>query len=157
MSTLGKYTIFSKITGKYLKNLSCAGHQIEGTYAPDTEIIYNAIYDHTYQVNLSTFIVEKIPSIHEDSPAYYITDLQQYIQDDNALDKAIENLHEDPITYKQDNYELFRKWTYPDSMEYIDAAVKQKDSKRKKDGDKQMADYVNKCLVVKDRFPKKEE
>ena len=151
------YTRYNKLTGQILGTFSCpemyAIHQYDNTINAAIE----GTFDFTYQINLNTLQAEKIPLIHADYPAYHITELQQYIQDDNALDKAIENLHEDPITYKQDNYELFRKWAYPDSMEYIDAAIKQKDSKRKKDGDKQMADYVNKCIVVKDRFPKKEE
>ena len=37
------------------------------------------------------------------------------------------------------------------------ATVKQKDLNKKQEGDAQMEEYVQKCIAVKDRFPKKIE
>lgn len=155
---MGKtYTVYNKNTGQIKGTFSCPESMVFAQYSKDTEGIIEGEYDHTCQVNLNTLEIESIPLVYVEYPAYHITELKQYIQDDAALDKAIENMGEDPVTYRQDNYEIFRKWAYPDSFEFIDASVKQKDAKRKNEGNKQMDDYIKNCIEVKDRFPKKEE
>ena len=48
--------------------------------------------------------------------------------------------------WKLDNYKLLREPLYPNMAEYIDAIVK---------GDaKAEIDYINKCLEVKEKYPK---
>ena len=151
------YTIYETKTGKILRQFGCKEGSIPDGFSPDTESIIEGDYGFTQRINLDTLQAESIPLVNVDYPVYHITDLIQYIQDDVVLDKAIQNLGENPVTYKQDNYSIFRRWVYPDYTDFLDAFVKQQDNKTKQEGDAQMESYVQKCKIVKNRFPKKIE
>lgn len=56
------------------------------------------------------------------------------------------DVSEQMAEWKLDNYELLRKSSYPSQAEYIDAIIK---------GDKiAIQQYKEKCLVIKEKYPK---
>ena len=56
------------------------------------------------------------------------------------------DVSEQMIDWKLDNYQILRKPIYPDIAEYIDAMVK---------GDNNsILEYIDKCLAVKEKYPK---
>lgn len=83
--------------------------------------------------------------------------LESYLQglefDKWKVDKDLEidiyepiDILEQMIQWKLDNYKILREPLYPNMAEYIDAIVK---------GDVEAEiDYINKCLEVKEKYPK---
>lgn len=151
-----QYTVFDKITGKVLRNISCSDKQVVSNYNPDTEILYNKNCDSTDQFNFDTMEVEKIVLPYPEYPAYHLLDLKSYINDDIALNMAIQNMGENPIEHKKEHYAMFRRWAYPDSNDYLDAQLKGRsnDTAAKAQGKQQLKEYDEACWLVKQRFPK---
>jgi len=72
-----------------------------------------------------------------------IEDLKQYIHDDKLLNLAITKLSDDIDNFRLENYSILREMAYPSVGELGDAIVKNNTQQ-----------YINKCLSVKERFPK---
>jgi hypothetical protein len=151
------YTIFDKITGKVLRNVSCPEDQIAANFNSSIELLIDKKYDETFLIDPDTLIVEKKIILHPETPALGLFDLKQYIASEEDFDKAIVNLGEDPLLYKREHYKQFRIWLYPNTGGYLDAQFKLRsdDPKERKEGKAQLKAYDAVCRSAKIRFPKK--
>lgn len=76
-----------------------------------------------------------------------IKDLKKYIHDDNFLNIAIQQtFSEDISNWRIENYSVLREMAYPLQEDYLDAIVK--------NDEVALQEYIQKCLIVKERFPK---
>ena len=75
----------------------------------------------------------------------YLQGLEYEKCEDKELFELVD-VSEQMKQWKLDNYQILRKPIYPDIAEYIDAMVK---------GDNNsILEYIDKCLVVKEKYPK---
>lgn len=97
--------------------------------------------------------------------AILITDIARATKagaDDTVLNALIQQFIDDwqiSTTVNQwrlDNYKDLRRWSYPESAEFLDAEVKLASDKTedKDEGKTQRKSYTDSCLAVKTRFVK---
>ena len=154
------YTVYDKADGTILKTVVCSPEAITLQYDPDTSAHIEGEYDKAlYKIEQGkaklkseseqadyrySLIKDTIPPI---DPALTDTELDAYI--DQYFYGRVD-VHQ----WKKDHYRILRIRHYPPVVDFIDAQVKIADPAQKAAGEAQMAQYVNKCLAVKQRFPK---
>lgn len=123
-------------------------------YAPNNIVKNNIAYSNYNCESNDTMLREDgyKPVVRADYPEGLRQPVKSYREDrDRIVEVWIESYVEPVLTYADKRAE-----NYPDPREFLDAQVKinSGDEALKTEGQKQLANYVNKCLAVKSQYPK---